>query len=114
MNLRKSILLIRSLLIALCLQFTLTVLIPVESGKDSVHIGFTEHKLAKPGSVSSLIEKTEKESEENERTLAVEWLDLTAHFSLRITSDQSPIRKDLISFHNVQPPIFTLHCTYRI
>jgi hypothetical protein len=114
MNLRKSILLIRALLIALCVQFTITVLLPMESGKDAIHSGLTEHKLAKPGSVSSLIEKTEKESEENERTLAVEWLDLTAHFFLRITSEHTPIRKDFVSFHNEHPPIFTLHCNYRI
>jgi hypothetical protein len=87
----------------------------MEVSKDMVHIGITEHKLAKPGSVSSLIEKTEKESEEkNERTLAVEWLDLTAHFFLRITAEQTPISKDFVSFHTEQPPIFTLHCTYRI
>jgi hypothetical protein len=115
MKLRKATYLIRALLIVLCFQFTAPFVVasPIESNS-SDHSFSSQKHASKPLTLSSLFEKTEKESEE-ERTKFESGpvQDLTLNYLVRLVSFQS-IRFSNVSSHLYKQPLFTLHCVYLI
>jgi len=116
MSIRKSIMLVRLLLLAICFQFAAPAVVTAEVLKDPAHISFASQKqTSKPLSISSLFEKTESEGEE-ERTKfeAVELHDISLTFQLRSAFDQSLFESSIISAHSYQQPLFRLFCVFLI
>jgi len=114
MSLRKSKYLIRTILILICFQFTAASFVSAEIGASTSHIGFTAQKVSKPLTLSSLFEKTEKEGEEREKDFFVDLPDFRFFNFSQITSVQTALRTDIVSYHIQKPPLFELHCVFLI
>lgn len=114
MRLRKSKLLIRTILLLICFQFTVATFVSAEVANSSSQISFTTHKLTKPVSLSSLFEKSETEGEEKNKTFAIEFQDITPFDLSRNTFVQTHLRTDIISQHIRKPSLHGLHCVFLI
>jgi hypothetical protein len=114
MGLRKSIYLIRLVLLLICFQFTAASLVTVESVDSSSHISLAASKVSKPITLSSLFEKTEKEEEEKERGFVVDVPDFSFFNFNQFASVQTRLRTDIISCHIQKPSLQRLYCIFLI
>lgn len=117
MRLRSFTYLIRTVLILISFQFlapaflTDSPVIPTAN-----YVNFLHKHSGQTASFASLLEKTEKESEEEERDkfLAAEILDLFTSYAQRITASQTILSYQAASEHLQELPLFDLYCIYRI
>jgi hypothetical protein len=117
MILRKSIVLIRLLLIVICIQFTApsTLAVPFTDAGDEQGTILPIKKAGKPLSPSSLFEKTEtKEKGERFKFHAVEIEDFSISCHFRSQICQVCCTNNPVILYGHQPPLFRLHCVFLI
>lgn len=117
MGIRTSKYLIRSALILFCFQLLGTIFVSQE-GEEQVTAtqGVVIQKHSAPSSLTSLFEKTEKETEEekHDKFFAFALIDFSASFCERLFSIRYPLQFSAASQHAQEPSLRVLHCTFLI
>jgi hypothetical protein len=117
MILRKSIVLIRLLLIVICIQFAApsALAAPFTDAGNEHGTLLPIKKAGKPLSPSSLFEKTEtKEKGERFKFYAVEIEDFSISCHFRSQTFQACCTNSPIVLYGHQPSLFRLHCVFLI